>query len=94
MSPQTGHVVGSEQTFELQREQLYPPSVGREWHAQNVGEMSVILDGNPIINKVGTTAASPDSLSFPVELLKDWVGGGVVARMKRSRKWPSSRQTV
>lgn len=79
-------MVGSEHTFELQREQLYPPSVGREWHAQNVGAMSVILDGNPIINKVGTTAASPDSPSFPVELLKDWVGGGVVARVKSSRK--------
>lgn len=77
---QAGQVVGSEQTFEEQREQLYPPRVGREWHAQSVGSGSTTREGNPIIKREGLIIAS-SAAAEPEE----GVAGGVVALMRRSR---------
>lgn len=79
--PQAGQVVGSEQTFEEQREQLYPPRVGREWHAQSVGTGSTIREGKPIIKREGLMIASSSAAAEPEE----GVAGGVVALMSRSR---------
>ena len=73
--PHAGHCVGSEQTLLLQREQRYPPRVGREWHAHSVGLGSTIRLGKPIMRRLLLTPPAAE-----------WgVVGGVVARMSRSR---------
>lgn len=77
--PQAGQVVGREQTLEEQREQLYPPRVGREWQAQSVGRGSTMREGKPIIKREGLIVVS--SAAEPEEA----VAGGVVALMRRSR---------
>ena len=93
MRPQHGHVAGSVQTLLLQVGHKYPPTVGFEWHAQKLGSGSAMRDGKPIFNN----AALSSSCSFlpaplPVGSLPAFTGG-IVARMKSSRKCCSLRAT-